>query len=826
MSRLKPGNWVESLLQDLRYAVRTLRKVPGFTAIVILTLALGVGANTAIFSATYAILLKPLAYRDSDRLVKISLSSPDFAGIDGGLSIPAYQEIEAKTGSFEQVTASRGQIYRFADDSSPKNLDADLVSGNYFRTLGLTPTIGRTILPRDTTLESPRVVMLSYKLWHDRFGADPNIVGKQLSLVAALDSSAVPADYTVIGVGPALVPSEYYWHSDVWVPLVAKKEEPAYLMGDVYSIARLKPGVNVDRADQEIRALSALVTDRYPKYSRGEILHVRRLQDTIVQSSRLELLVLMGAVGFLFLIACVNVSNLTLARSWGRRQEAAIRAALGATRSRIVGQFLVESLLLSLLGGALGLLLGFAGLSLLKANAPFGTPRLDELRMYPAVFWYALAISTCAGLLFGLAPALQVCDQKLQASLKNSAITPFSGEAGRPNLYRQALIVAEVALSVVLLAGSGLAIRSFAKLIHVPLGFRTDHLLTMEFTLAPGTCKQGALCQIAFNEILDRVRALPGVQNATLGQGVLQGFAQFTIFEIPGHPKPAKGQPGPQAKLMAVAPDYFSTMGIPLLHGRDFVKNDNDDSPRVWIVNETFSKKYFSGAPLGKQIPDGAMKNNKLASAEIVGVVGDARDMNPAKAPEPEIYVPVDQTFGTANAQLYIHTAADPNLLVPGIREQVLAVSKSSEIGFVSAMDRVASKSVEEPRFRTFLLGAFAALGLLLAVVGIYGVVSYSVRQRSREIGVRIALGAGPRDVLRLVLIDGLAMTVVGIALGVGAALALTRYLRSLLFEVTPTDPLTFVGVALLFLAVALAACYIPARRAMRVDPMEALRYE
>jgi putative ABC transport system permease protein len=832
MNSWKLGNWVESLLQDLRYVVRTLRKVPGFTAIVIVTLALGVGANTAIFSTAYAILLRPLAYRDSARIVVVSESSRLFG--DGlALSPSAVQEVKTKIDVFEQVGSVRTQSYRFSDVDSAASFETGLVTADFFSILGVTPQLGRAILPMDVRPESPRVVMVSYAFWQEHFGGDPAIVGRQLNLVNVYEPSDVPTAYTVVGVTPAsFVSPGWALKYALWIPSFPSLGQMRLdsLIGDNFTLARLKDDSTVQRANGELHILSTLLAERFPKDNEGLTLHAQQLQDSVVEKSRLALLILLGAVGFLLLIACVNVSNLTIARALARRQEVAIRSALGATRIRIVRQFLTESLLLALAGDALGLSLGVAGMAVLRANAPLNTPRLGEVRMYPIVFWYALGISTCAGILFGLAPAFQASGRKLQTSLKNPAVAArFSGHGHRPNFYRHTLILTEVALCVSLLIGSGLAMRSFAKLVTVPLGFRTDHLLTMWVNLPPGTCKEGPACNVAFDEMLSRVRALPGVQGAAVANSsLLQGFSMLGVLDLEGWPRPTNNLSLPKMKMMSVGKDYFSTMGIPLLAGREFTDHDDANSQLVCVVNESFSKVFFSGSALGKRIPWGRDKNRTHVERwrYVVGVVKDARDIKPSEKPVSELYEPFDQENSLANGNIFVRTAIDPNVLAPAIREQILSVSKNANFGFSTTMDQLASTAVAEPRFQTFLLGAFAGLGLVLAVVGICGVVSYSVRQRTHEIGVRMALGAGPRDVLRLVLSNGLATTVFGIALGVGAALALTRYLQSLLFEVTPTDPATFAGVAILFLAVAFAACYIPARRAMRVDPMEALRYE
>jgi predicted permease len=822
-------NLIESLMQDIRYGLRMLRKSPGFVAVAVLTLALGIGANMAIFSATYAILLKPLAYEDPSRLVTISAMPP--RGSDGAeLSIPAVEEIGSHITVFERVATIELQDYRLTDYGSPELLTTGIVSGNYFATLGVRPVLGRPIIPADTGPESSHVAVLSYEFWQRHFGGDPGVLGKQIKLLDSSNNSSAPESYTVIGMAPPTFRSPGFGllKYDVWIPLVPKGHKNAEdLGGDNFTVARLKQGVTLDQANVELRSLSALLGEEYPQTDKGWTLLAQNLQDMIVAESRRALLILLGAVAFVLLIACLNVSNLALARGWGRLREVAIRQALGATRLRVVFQLLVESILVSLFGGAMGLLLGYGGVNLLRAIAPAETPRLDELRMYPVVFWYALGVSLAAGILFGLAPAIQVSGRKLHATMNCSATAPlFVGETQRPKGLRNVLLVAEVALSFVLLVGSALAIRSFAKLTSVSLGLRTDHVLSMFIRLDPSTCREGTQCNSAFDRMADQVRALPGVQSASVANyGPLSGGGITLEFELEGQPLQIPGQ-GPTAKIVEVGPDYLVTMGIPLLRGREFTSADTGNAPLIAIANEAFARRYFSGQALGKRIPYGMDSNKKPRWIYIVGLARDARDENPSREPGPELYRPFAQENVFPQAELIVRTAADPIGLAPAIREQVWAVDKNAPIDSVTTMDQLASQSVADPRFRVLLLGSFGTLGLVLAAVGIYGVISCSVSQRTREIGVRMAMGAQRPDILRLVVGHELLFSLAGIGIGAAGALALTRVLRTLLFEITPTDPLTFAGVTITFVLVALAASYVPARRAMRVDPMVALRHE
>jgi putative ABC transport system permease protein len=822
-------NWAEDLVQDVRFALRMLRKSPGFTAVAVLTLALGIGANTAIFSVTYSILLRPLSYKDPGQLVTISALAPGHS--EGSeLSIPAIEAIESRTHVFAQVTFVEAQFYRLSGSGAPAVLETGLVSGNYFASLGVQPSRGRTILPSDAQSDSAPVAVLSYTFWQKHFGGDVDIVGKQIDLVDAFSRSASPTPYTVVGIGsPSFQSPGYGWNYDVWIPRLTRlHEDPAYMGGDNFTVGRLKRGVTLAQADAELHSLSTVLGEQYPLTDKGSMLQAQQLQDMIVNSSRFALLVLLGAVGFLLLIACANISNLMLVRGWGRLREVAIRESLGATRLRVIRQFLAESLLLSLLGCILGLVLAFAGVAFLRANAPRGTPRVEEIGLYSAVFWYALGISVVAGVAFGLTPALQVSGRKLSEALKGSGSgSLFAAQGHGPRRYRSVLVITEVALSVVLLIGSGLLVRSFANLVSVPLGLSTDRILSMDLLFDPATCKGGPQCDAAFEQVLARIRALPGVQVATVANyPPLEGGGINFPVRPEGWPETPPGQPVLVANVREVSPEYFSLMGIRLLQGRNFTSADAAGTQVVGVVNEAFARRFFSGDALGKRLHFSTDKNKKPIWRYIVGVVKDARDAYPWQEPKPELYEPFAQANDLPSGYILVRTAMEPSTLAPGLREQIWAVSKNTPIDSVETMDQILSHSVAEPRFRTSLIASFGALGLVLAMVGIYGVISYAVNQRTHEIGVRLALGAGPVDIARLAVGNGLLLTIIGIGIGSAIALGLTHYLRSLLFDVTPGDPLTFVGVVLLFLLVSLAASYIPARRAMRVDPMIALRHE
>ncbi|HEV2221641.1 MAG TPA: ADOP family duplicated permease, partial [Candidatus Acidoferrales bacterium] len=683
--RVRAGHFLETLWQDIRFGARMLRTSPGFTIVAVLTLALGIGANTAIFSATYSILLKPLPYKDSERLVNIGAVPPGEvveAGSGDSLYSFAIEEIKSQTKVFEQVIALELGIYRFKARSGPTLLLTGLVSGNYFTTLGVKPALGRMISPSDAPSGSGRVVVLSYMFWQKQFAGDSKIVGRQLELADVLNRSHAPAPYTVIGVAPASfaspIFSSYGRDCDAWIPQSPRGiNAPGNLGGDIVAIARLKRGVTLEKANAALQSLSEVLGEEYPQTARGWNLHAEGLKDVIVGigKPRLALMVLLGAVGLLLLIACVNVSSLMLARAWGRSREIAIREALGATRLRVVRQSLTETLLLFLLGCGLGLLLAHWGISALRANAPQDTPRLGEIGLYGAVLWYALGISIVTAIVFGLAPALQVSGRKLYTRLNATGMSSVYAGGERRHVYRHGPVILEVSLAVVLLVGSGLLLRSFAKLLSVPLGLRTDHILTTDVQLDQGTCNGGALCNAAFDQIVERIQALPGVEEVAItNYPPLEGGGIFTGVSLEPPSAATASQPGPTAKSMQVGPAYFRLMGIPLLRGREFTAADSQHgSPPVVIVNQAFAKKFFGGHVVGRRLWLGLDKKKKNRWMYIVGEVRDARDSSPSQAPQPEEYTPFDAAF--PSGELLVRTQVSPESLVPAIREQIEKVS-------------------------------------------------------------------------------------------------------------------------------------------------------
>lgn len=821
-------SWLQDFVQDVRYGLRILRKSPGFATVVVLTLALGIGANTAIFSAVNGILFEPLSYPHADRLMAIWADSPRRTN-PTDISLADFQDIAARKQMFDQAGAAETSDQWLTGYGAPEVPDTQRVTGNFFSVFGVKPLFGRPILPTDVQPGHGQVAVLSYDLWRAHFRGDPRILGKTITMTEVGGKSG-PKPYVIVGVmPPGFGFSIFHGRSRmVWIPLVPRPmERTNRLMSDKFAVVRARSGLTVDDVNAQLLSLSTLLAREHPDSNENRIFWAESLRDLVVKNARTGLFVLWAAVSFLLLIACVNISSVGLARGWGRRREVAIRYALGATGVRVVRQFLTESLILALAGGATGVGLAYGGVRLLRVLAPPGTPRVDQVRLDLVALGYALAISVLAGVLFGLVPAIQISNRKLGGTLKEIGGFSLPALVARhPRRLRSALVICEVALCLILVIASALAMRSFEKLTEVPLGFRTDHILTQFVNISPGLCKSEQPC-FAFDGVLNRVRGLPGVEGAALSSGTpLSGGMILDEFAIQGQPLPSTEQGTAWAEELEVSPGYFRTMGISLLRGRSFAPGDAAGAALVAIVNEDLARRYFSGHALGKHVSEGSDGHGHILWAEIVGVVNDSRDISPSRSPWAELYFPFDQAHKFPSGSLVVRTVTDPESLAPLIREQVWAVDKNAPVTHVQTLDRAVSQALSQPRFRTTLLGAFGALGLVLAMVGIYGVLSYSVGQRTHEIGVRMAFGAGPASVLRMVIGEGMALTTAGIIIGVGGALGLTRFMRSLLFEIAPSDPATFVVVASVLALVALAACYIPARRAMKVDPMAALRYE
>jgi putative ABC transport system permease protein len=802
---------MNALWQDMRYGARTLLKKPGFTSIAVTTLALGIGANTMIFSVVNAVLLRPLPYAESDRLMWVTESGPDYIGdpIPG----PDFLDWSERSHSLTGIAAYTDESLNLTGAGDPDRLLCGKVTADFFALLGVAPLLGRAFLPVEDSPGGARVVMMSYGLWQRRFGADPSVLGNQLALNGE--------SYTVIGV----LPPAFRFHQpfELWLPLALdpaseRKGERVHLL-DV--IARLKPGVSAEQAEAEMETLLRQSEQAQPRRvtMSGARVNFTPLQKRIVGEVRLAMLVLLGAVGFVLLIACANVANLLLARAIERRREMAVRAALGASRWRLIRQLLVESLLLALAGGALGTLLALWGVDLLVKLSPSGltgeVARVARIAVDNTALGFTLAASILTGLLFGLAPALAASGVDLIESLKDGA-----RRAAPRALLRRLLVVGELALALTLLVGAGLLVKSFLRLRAVETGFNPQNLLAMRISLPLNVYREGHQRTAYFQQLLARIEQLPGAHSAgIINHPPLVGEAMIAVVSAAGAPAAERKQMIP---IGVASADYFRTMGIPLLAGRVFSDSDIEGAPPVTVISQSLARRSFPGQdPLGKQLR-GPMSLKPLT---VVGVVGDVRRQGLAEAPAAEIYLPYQQARA-ASMTLMIRADRDPINLIAAARAQALAVDRDQPIYDARTMEDRLAELVAPQRFNLFMLSLFAALALSLAAIGVYGVMAYSVTQRTHEIGVRVALGAQSRDVLRLVMKQGMTLALIGVAIGLIISLALTRLMKGLLFGVSATDPMTFIVIALSLTVVALLACWLPARRAARVDPMVALKYE
>jgi predicted permease len=814
--------WLEQFLQDIRFGLRMMRKNPGFTAVAVLTLALGIGANTAIFSAVNGILIEHLPYLDASRLLEISREQVAY-----NISFAEVRDMQEGCPAFESMAVYRGFAPVILSGATPEVRSSSYVSGDFFPMLGVQPFLGRVIIASDTKPGSAPVAVLSYRLWIDEFGSDPRVIGRDVAVEKNL--------YTVVGVMPKdfeLGVDWLGWSGDategLWVPLVPPTSVPGKRGrqgGEI--IARVKRGTTFAAAKAQLQVFSERFARTFPKDAEGVQLIANVPALNIDRKVRTGLLILLGAVGFVLLMASVNVSALLVARARTRQNELAIRRTLGASRTRIIRQLLSESMMLALAGGTIGLLLSIWGVRLLRAIAPPGTPRVDRIQLDHNVMWFTLGISLLAAFLFGLLPALQASSRRMWGVMKGNLGGSFvSSGRGERRSVRSALIIAEVALAVILVAGGALMLRSFEKLMQVNTGVQADHVLTMNVQFSEFGCisKDGdTKCPNKDESILDELNSLPGVEKVALSEvGVLRGGFDWRAGL---HVEGVQGDLSFSGLARPVTPGYFETTGVRLLAGRNFVGDDADSETPVAIVSERFARKYIPGNPLGHRFSTHDDKTGHHVWMEIVGVVNDTRDRAVMDYDNPIYYTPFT-LGGLGQSTIIARTSVNPMSLAKTIEQVVWSVDKYAPISDVRTVDQILSDSAAQPKFQAVLLGSFSVLGLFLAMIGIYGVISYSVVQRTHEIGVRMALGAAPGDVMRLILGQGAMLAVFGIAVGLASALALTRFLRSLLFEIKANDPATFIGVAILLLIVALLACYIPARRAMRVDPMVALRYE
>jgi putative ABC transport system permease protein len=802
---------METLLQDVRYGVRMMRKRPGFTAVVVLTLALGIGANTAIFSVVNAVLLRPLPYRNAERLVWVA------GNVRGGtnrasVSPPDYVDYRAQNTVFEEFAASTSvpSPVNLTGAGEPERLTGSRVTANYFRAFGVEPALGRGFGADEERTGSAPIAVLSDGLWKRRFGGDPSIVGKTLTL----DGKAV----TVVGVAPPEF--QYPAGTELWLPLDFDDPEMKIRAAHfLRPIGLLKNGVTLEQARAETDLIARRLEEQYAETNAGWSLTLVPLQEQVVGGVRTSLWVLLGAVGFVLLIACANVSNLMLARAAARRRELALRAALGASRWRVARQQLTENVLLSLAGGALGLLLAAWGVDLLAALGAGDIPRAREIGVDGRVLAFTAALSVLTGLAFGLLPALRASRSDLNEVLKDAGRGTSGPGRGR---VRAALVVSEIALSLVLLAGAGLLVKSLISLLSVNPGFDPANVLTLRINLARARYARPEQAAAFFSDLQRRVAGLPGVEAAgMISELPLSGQPNDMYFYVAGRP-PQTADQKVTADYRRVNQDYFRAMRIPVLRGRDFTEQEVAGNAQVVVINETLARQFFPDEdPLGKRL---VIDFGKQEQFEIVGVAGDVLHRSLDGGVYQMMYAPTLRIGGT---NLVVRTSsADPLALAAAVRGEVAAIDRDQPVSAVRAMREVVSGSVAQQRFRTLLLATFAGVALLLAGVGIYGVIAYSVTHRTHEIGIRMALGAGAGDILKMVVGQGMALALAGVAVGLLAALALTRVLSSLLFGVTATDAVTFAAVSLLIAAVALLACLVPARRATKVDPMVALRYE
>lgn len=810
---------MSNLLQDIRYAIRVLGKSPGFTIVAVITLALGVGVNTAIFSVVNAVLLCSLPFKNPDRLAVIWADNTREGKPRYPISPANFVDLRDQNQSFEQVAAysTFTPTQTLTGAGEPKAVTQSMVSVTLFDVLGAGAAVGRTFVAEEGQAGRDRVALLSYGFWQRHLGGDHNVVGQTLTL------GSVP--YTVVGV----MPQGFYFLSreiDMWVPLAFNASiHPSLAItnragGGFGILGRLKPGITLEQARAEMTGLTRRLEEQYPEANIGIGATVIPLHEQVTSEIRPSLLVLFGAVGFVLLIACVNVATLLLARARTRAREIAVRSALGATRARLIKQLLTESVMLAIAGGLAGLVLAFLGIKFLLALSPAEIPRRDEIGIDIYALMFTLGLSIMTGVIFGIAPALQVSRTDLNESLKEGG---RSAGLGRHRLQRS-LVVAEIALTLVVLVGAGLLIRSFIRLIETDPGFRTSNLLTVNITAPPSRTTSAPQLIAYYQELFNRIESLPGVQSAgTTTRLPLSPRGGVTTFmRIEGHPVAENERP--EVEFRRASSDYFTAMGIPLISGRFFNEQDSPQSTPVFIINETAARRFWPGEDaVGKRV---STSNNPSAPwRPIVGVVGDIRHFGLDSDPRPEIYISSDQ-FPPVTPIMVIRTTNDSESVAAAVRAHIQAASSDTPVDMPQPMEEVVSASLAGRRFNTLLLGVFAALATLLAAVGIYGVMSYMVTERTPEIGIRMALGAGRSDILRLVIGHVASLTMVGVGIGLIAAFGLTRLMASLVFGISITDPIAFVGVSLLLASVSLLAGYLPARRAMNVDPGVALRHE
>jgi putative ABC transport system permease protein len=809
--------WVDACSANVRFALRMLRKSPGFTAVVVLTLALGIGANTLVFSVVNAVLLLPLPYANSGQLVLVSESKPETPSDSVGLSYPTFTELQGQKRVFSGVAGLGGHSLVLTGYGEPSEVRTVVVTSEFFSLLSAEPMLGRVFTKDDDQRGAASVVVLSETLWRSRFGADRAIVGRSVNLDMR--------PYTVIGVMPASFHTPFLNQiNQLWIPLT---QDPLYSVWMTRPpqqhwmavIARLRGGITPQRVQAELKAMSAHLAEQYPA-EKGWSLGTKPLQETITGDVRLPLLALLGAVGLVLFIACVNIANLLLSRATSRSREIAIRIALGAGSRRIASQLFTECAVLGLLGGAMGTAVAYAGLASLAPLLPADLPRYHSLHVDAQVLLFAIALSLTTALVFGLAPVLSASATRPQTDLGEGG---RGGESNGPRRARALLAAGEIALAMILLMGAGLLIRSFAHLTSVNVGFKPDHIVKAMISLPQFQYSKPQQWAAFADELTARLQAQPGMQESAIAGPLPIVDCCITLaFQIDGKAAQETGA-ADTANYVPASPRYFPVMGIPLLRGRLFSESDSRSAPAVALISEALAKRFFANEnPVGKHLTFGFPANG-VVSREIVGVVGDVHDQALGKEPGPMMYVPFAQAplFG---AEVVVRSTLSVSAVASAIREVAHGIDRNLPVTDIVVLGDAMKESVAQPRFRTLLLGIFGAIALVLAGVGIFGVISYSVSRRTQELCVRMALGAEPGSLARLVLRETMAMTVIGIAIGVPCALGAARMVRHLLFDVTPYDPVTLPLVCIVLMAVAALAAYRPARRAMKVDPVVALR--
>jgi putative ABC transport system permease protein len=798
------------LRQDLRYAVRMLMKKPVFSIVAVITLALGIGANTAIFSVVNAVLLRSLPYHNAKQL--IVLSSTSASGDRNGLSVPEAQDYQAGMRSLEDLAFFQSQSVNLTGSERPERVRGAFVSANFFKVFKLMPLIGRTFAEGEDRLGGEKLAVVNEKTWQERLNSDPNLEGKKLIL------NGEP--YSVIGVVSSSFKEPLDPDVEVWMPA------PNYpgntgtrVWRQLFAMGHLRPGVSLSQARAEAETIANRLAQAYPTENAGINARVEYFSELLVSRVRPMLWLLFAAVGVILLIACANLANLLLARGLARQKEIAVRAALGASRWRLIRQLLTETTLISLVGGAGGLLLAYWGLyALLKLPQNF--VRTEDANLDTRVLLFALAVSVITGWLFGLVPALQLARPDLQSFLKEGA--RGSGESARWNRVRSGFVVAQVALSLLLLVSAGLLIRSFDRLLRVDVGFRPERLLSFEYRLPRSKYKEPAAQWNFHRQVVEQIQQVPGVQSVSLVRGLpFSGNGATLPIILPDREPPPKGME-PEVMVNTVMPNYFETVGIPFIRGRLFGDQDQANTQPVLIINQTMARKFWPNQdPLGKQI-----KSAQDGSAgTVVGVVGDAKHYWLEEESKPQMYAAYSQQPGLF-ATVVIRTTVEPLSLSESVRQAVWKVDSDQPMWKMRTVEFLVNRSIADRKFLLALMGIFASLALVLTMIGLYGVISYLVNQRTQEIGIRMALGAQMGDILRMVLKQGMILVFTGVALGLAAAWVLTRLMSRLLYQVSATDPVTFVAISLLLITIALLACYLPARRATKVDPLVALRYE